>query len=223
MLPIFLMMMLAQGAYYSALDTVVGERERGTLETLFTSPLAKSEILLGKFLFVTLSALVTFVLNLLSLVFFAGFILQLLDLPVEVRISIPLTTILVLALAALLAGATLAALMMLVVLPAKHYREGQSALMPVYFVAGFSSFAVIGTKMDYSLQYALIPFVNVSALAKTAIGGELSMPFAMASFASLFVLAVVTVFLASKLASRESALFDPDLSLKRLIREAFRS
>jgi hypothetical protein len=166
---------------------------------------------------------VTFVLNLLSLVFFAGYILQLLDLPVEIRVAIPASTVLVLALAALLAGATLAALMMLVVLPAKHYREGQSALTPVYLMAGFSSFAVIGTKMDYSLPYALIPFVNVSALAKTAIGGELSMSFALVTFAALAVLALLSVLFAAKLATRESALFDPDLSLKRLIREAFRS
>ena len=50
-------------------------------------------------------------------------------------------TLLAIALAALLAACGLAAVMMLSVVPAKHYREGQSALTPSYMLAGFSRLA----------------------------------------------------------------------------------
>jgi len=222
-LPIFLMFMLGQGAYYAALDTVVGERERGTLETLFTSPLSKSEIFLGKFLYVVCSAMLTFVLNLASLLFFARYVLELMPLPFELSVQLPPLTVLAIVLAALLAAAGLAAVMMLSVVPAKHYREGQSALTPSYMLAGFSSFAVMGTTQTYGLKFALIPFVNVAALTKTAIGGELDLTFALTTYGSLALLSTVAVLIAARMASRESALFDPDLSLKQLFREAFRS
>lgn len=222
-LPIFLMFMLGQGAYYAALDTVVGERERGTLETLFTSPLSKQEIFLGKFLYVVCSAMLTFGLNLASMLFFAGYVLELLPLPFELSVHLAPLTLLAIALAALLAACGLAAVMMLSVVPAKHYREGQSALTPSYMLAGFSSFAVMGTTQSFSLKFALIPFVNVAALTKSAIGGELDLAFALTTYATLATLSAVAIYVAARLASRESALFDPDLNLKKLFREAFRS
>lgn len=52
-LPFLLMMWLLAGAIQPAVDLTAGEKERGTMETLLISPADRSEIVLGKFLAVT--------------------------------------------------------------------------------------------------------------------------------------------------------------------------
>jgi len=224
MLPMFLIMMLGNGSLYSALDTIVGERERGTFETLLSSPLRRSEIMLGKFAFVTLSSLVTFSLNLFSVIVFATFAVRLV-VPPSVGLSFQLGPVALLAMlgGALLCAMSLAALMMLAALPANNYRAGQAVLTPIYMAATFSSIAVMTPSQGFSQQQALIPFVNVAALCKAAIGGNLTLAPAITTYAVMAALAFVSMFIASRVASRDGVVFDPDLSLKKLLREGLRS
>ena len=48
MVPSLVLFMVFMGAVYLAIDTSVGERERGSLEPLLTAPVARWELLLGK-------------------------------------------------------------------------------------------------------------------------------------------------------------------------------
>jgi sodium transport system permease protein len=52
--PLILVMWLVAGAIQPAVDLTAGEKERGTMETLLISPAHRSEIVLGKFLAVTI-------------------------------------------------------------------------------------------------------------------------------------------------------------------------
>ena len=47
--PIVLIVVLTIGAFYPTIDLVSGEKERGTFETLLSTPVTKFEILLGKY------------------------------------------------------------------------------------------------------------------------------------------------------------------------------
>ena len=62
------------GAFYPAVDLCAGEKERGTLETLLTSPAARSEIVCGKLLTVMSFSMATAVLNLVSMTATGSFI-----------------------------------------------------------------------------------------------------------------------------------------------------
>ena len=55
------------GAFYPAVDLCAGEKERGTLETLLSSPAARSEIVWGKLLTVMTFSMATSLLNLVSM------------------------------------------------------------------------------------------------------------------------------------------------------------
>ena len=66
-LPVMLLLWAMTGAFYPAVDLCAGEKERGTLETLLSSPAERSEIVLGKLLTVMLFSMATAVLNLLSM------------------------------------------------------------------------------------------------------------------------------------------------------------
>jgi len=43
-----MIVMCLTGAIYPAIDMTTGEKERGTLETLLTSPVARTQLVLGK-------------------------------------------------------------------------------------------------------------------------------------------------------------------------------
>ena len=58
------------GALYPALDLGSGEKERGTLETILSSPANRLDIVLGKVIVVSLSAILSAVIGLLG--FFIG-------------------------------------------------------------------------------------------------------------------------------------------------------
>ncbi len=62
-LPFVLLLWALTGAFYPAVDLCAGEKERGTLETLLSSPAERSEIVWGKLLTVMLFSIATAVLE----------------------------------------------------------------------------------------------------------------------------------------------------------------
>ncbi len=74
-LPFVLLIWALTGAFYPAIDLCAGEKERGTLETLLSSPAERSEIVAGKMLTVMLFSMATSLLNLASMGF-TGFMVM---------------------------------------------------------------------------------------------------------------------------------------------------
>ena len=66
LIPPLLVFMIFLGAVYLALDSTVGERERGTLEPLLTAPIRRWELLLGKAGAAFLFTLATVIFNLVA-------------------------------------------------------------------------------------------------------------------------------------------------------------
>lgn len=58
LIPLLMLNFILSGAMATALDSTAGEKERGTLESLLVSPVKRSEVVAGKLLATTLSALV---------------------------------------------------------------------------------------------------------------------------------------------------------------------
>ena len=59
LIPMLMLQFILSGAMATALDATAGEKERGTLESLLVSPVRRSEVVAGKLLSTTLTALVT--------------------------------------------------------------------------------------------------------------------------------------------------------------------
>ena len=75
-LPFVLIIGILLGAIYPSIDSMAGEKERGTLETLFTLPISNLELVMGKYLAVSLCALVSALLNILSIIFSIGLMIM---------------------------------------------------------------------------------------------------------------------------------------------------
>ena len=90
-LPFVLLIWALTGAFYPAVDLCAGEKERGTLETLLSSPALRTEIVWGKLLTVMTFSIATATLNLTSLGITAKYVvsqLSMLPMPKSANVSI---------------------------------------------------------------------------------------------------------------------------------------
>jgi sodium transport system permease protein len=202
------------GAMYPAMDLTAGEKERGTIETILSSPISRMHLVLGKFFLVLTAALGTAALSVLSMgVSFsvlshytgqtadgraaaAGFILKL---GPKTVISVFLMALPV----AVLFSATL----MTIALFAKTYKEAQSYLTPMTFVVIIPAIAAMLPGVELTPKLALIPILNVSLLCKELVTGTYHWNFIAIIFSSTCVYAAAALFLAIKMFQRESVLF----------------
>ncbi|MDP6339076.1 MAG: ABC transporter permease [Candidatus Marinimicrobia bacterium] len=196
------------GAMYPALDLGAGEKERGTLETILSSPASRLDIVLGKFLVVLLAAFLTAFIALGGM--FVG-IQRISDIPAELIIVInevlsPKTIGLIMTLV-LPVAAFFSALLLGLSIYAKSFKEAQSIVAPLNIVIIFP--AIIGTLpgMELNTVTALIPVLNVSLASKDIIAGVMN-PFYMTEvYLSLFGFAGLAIFWCVKWFNRESTIF----------------
>ena len=63
----FVIMLCFQGAMHPAIDLTAGEKERGTMETILSSPISRTHLVLGKFFLVLTASLATAALSVFSM------------------------------------------------------------------------------------------------------------------------------------------------------------
>jgi sodium transport system permease protein len=207
-LPYLFIIFCFTGSMYPAIDLAAGEKERGTLETLLTSPVGKFEILLGKFGVVVLTGILSAAVSIVGM--YIG-VLQMKEIPAELMNSIlgileTRSIILLLSLLLPLTGFFAAILLSLSII-AKSFKEAQSILTPLMIVVIVPAFIGLLPGMELDGKTALIPILNVSLATKSIIAGNID-AFLMAEvYLSLIVVAGVSLFACAKIFQSESNMF----------------
>jgi sodium transport system permease protein len=200
-LPLFVVLMVLLGAFYPAIDVTAGERERGTLETVLSSPIRRFDLMFGKILAVAFLASLTGLLNLGSM---AVTLMQILRLGAEkVTLDIPwlgaLSASLVIVPAALLFASAFVA----VGATARTFKEAQLLLLPIYFITVAPAMA--GAVGDYRLAgiTTFIPGMNVTLLARDLLAGQATLSGILATLASTVLLSAVALAFAARVYDSE--------------------
>jgi sodium transport system permease protein len=176
-LPFVVMIWALTGAFYPAIDLCAGEKERGTLETLLSSPAARSEIVWGKLLTVMTFSMATSLLNLASMTATGTFIvgqIQKLDtarLAAEIGPP-PLAAVLWLVLALVPISALFSALALAIAAFARSSKEGQYYLMPLLVISLPLMMLPVLPSVDLDLGFALIPLSGLLLLLRALIEGQ---------------------------------------------------
>jgi len=165
-LPVLLVIWALTGAFYPAVDLCAGEKERGTLETLLSSPAGRNEIVLGKLATVMLFSSVSTVLNLGgmvllgTMVFARGFGTP----PAQAWVWLPVALVPISALFSALCLA-LAAL-------ARSTKEGQYYLTPLLLLTLPLAVVPAVTGMELNLGNSLIPVAGIVLVLREALAGN---------------------------------------------------
>jgi sodium transport system permease protein len=225
-LPFVLLIWALTGAFYPAIDLCAGEKERGTLETLLSSPAERIEIVWGKLLTIMIFSMATATLNLASLAVTGSFILGQMPLMPEFGPP-PGLAILWLLIALVPVSALFSALCLALAAFARSTKEGQYYLMPLVLVTMPLTILPMSPGVQLSLGNSLIPVTGVVLLLRAMLEGNYlaALPFIPIVVAVTLCCCWLAIRWATNQFNTESVLFreserwDVGLWVKHLLRD----
>ena len=235
-LPMLMILMLGLGAFYPAVDLTAGEKERGTFETLLSTPTSKAEIVWAKFLAVVALSLATGLLNLGSMAVTLWFQLAQLraagagaragadagseggaldiaslsiapgDLGLMLLVLIPLAVF-------------ISAAMMSLALLAREFKEASNYLSPFFLLILAPAMLVAAAGVELEGAVILVPVANATLLFKNLLMSTATWPQALGTFLSTAVAAALALRMAVWVFGREDVILGGEgglpASLKR--------
>ena len=197
------------GSIYPALDLGAGEKERGTLETILSSPASRFDIVMGKFLVVVLFSIATAFLAMLGVLIMVYQFLPTIETNITQTVMDMLgpRRIFIIMSMVLPVSAFFAAVALAISIFAKSFKEAQSMMAPLNIIIILP--AMIGMLPGFKLSAvtAAIPILNLSLATKAILGGSADPILIAEVYLSLFFLAGVSIYGCAKWFNREETLF----------------
>lgn len=204
---LFIIMAITISATYPATDATAGEKERGTLETLLTFPIKSKDIIVGKFLSVSLSSIITGIISLILMIvslIVAGDMFSIYE-DVNLMLSpasLIFGLITIVAYSFLISGLCIA-----IASKSKTFKEAQSALTPLTFVAFFPGLIAFMIGIENNTLYSLIPFLNFTLIFNDISSGTVNYLDIILMLISTVIIIVIVLFVIIKQYKSEKVLF----------------
>ena len=208
LLPVMLVIMLAMGAVYPAIDTTAGERENGTWETMMTSATSRENILIAKYLYVATMSFVAGCLNVMAMMFTMRSNLALLGGPSGLSFHVPLVSIPIIVAGAALLALFIAAGMLILASFARTFKEGQSLVSPFMIAFVLPLLFIQSPSQEFTTKVALIPVVNVAMMFRQAISGYFDWKPMAITVAMEILFVTLALRIATSLVEREDFMMD---------------
>lgn len=207
LLPILLIVTMMMGAMYPAMDLTAGEKERGTMETILAAPVDKRDLFLGKFFTVTVIALITGALNLVSIMMtFSAGLVQLGAATGRMEFSLSPLSLALIFLSLLPLALFISAVLITVSLFARSFKDAQNLVTPVYLLLFLPTQIALMPGIQLNRLLALVPVANVTLLFKEILLNEYSWEMLLLVFFTNSALAFLAVMLSARLFGSEEVL-----------------
>ena len=214
LLPYLVILMCLTGAMYPAIDLTAGEKERGTMETILTSRVSRTHLVIGKFLLVLTTSLVTALLAVSSMWFSSRIAASMLaeqlakNAPsAEFHLALRASDLLIVFLLILPVAVLFSAALLAIALFAKSYKEAQSYISPLMILVIVPSVASLIPGVELNLRLALVPILSTSLVSQEIFTGTYHWGLIGLIFGSSCVYAAVALATAVRMVQREDVLF----------------
>jgi sodium transport system permease protein len=179
---VFLLLFILTGGSIAAIDSLAGEKERGTLETLLTTGASRMEIIVAKHLTVLALALLITVVQSANLLVYIGF--KLVPVPGNFAAAItPFTAAFLLVLYLPLA-ALAASVLLLISGRAKTYKEAQLYFLPVFLLGLAPAMAPFLPGLPLESAIVIVPVAGLAVAARDVLVGSFNWPMIALAWAS---------------------------------------
>jgi sodium transport system permease protein len=204
-LPYALILGLFMGSMYLAIDTMAGEKERNSLESLLLNPIKRSHLLIGKLMATISFGLMTMLITLITFKLVMPF-MPLEKLGMTLDLGFKNLSILALVLAPLAVLA--ASLQTIVATFSKSFKEAQTYVGILIIVPMIPSMALMLMPVKEKLWMMSIPVLSQNLIINQIMRGEQVAPLSIivTIIGSLFI-GLLLALAAIKLYNRESLLF----------------
>ena len=179
MVPYLILLWSLVGAFYPAIDLCAGEKERGTMETLLSSPAGRGEIVAGKLLTIMTFSSTTSLLNLAS-IGFTGFLVTSQMTSISPGLgeqfgAPPLITLLWMLVILIPVSLFFSGLTLAVASFARSTKEGQYYLAPLMLISLPLLTLTMLPSVDLTLGTSLIPITGAMLLLEALLEAEYAM------------------------------------------------
>lgn len=161
---LFIMMAITVSATYPATDTTAGERERGTLETLLTFPIKSRDIIVGKFLGVTVSSIITGLISLALAIISLMLTKNMFSIYEGMDVMYSPITILFAVIVIIAYSFFISGLCIAIASTSKTFKEAQSALTPLTFISFFPGMIAFMMGITTTPILSIVPFLNFTLI-----------------------------------------------------------
>ena len=208
LIPYMLVIFIFLGAMYPAIDLGAGEKERGSLETLLSSPATKFEITVGKLMVVSLAGMVS---GLISVVGISAPIYLLGNIPDQIKSTVleiisPFIIVSVIILMIPIA-IFFASMLLSISFYARSFKEAQSLMGPLNIVIIVPLMLTLGPGIEIDNITALIPLINVGLLTKEILAGSAQPIYFIETLSSLLFFAAIGIRFSVYWFNKENTIF----------------
>ena len=204
---LFIIMAITVSATYPATDATAGEKERGTLETLLTFPIKSKDIIIGKFLSVSLSSIITGIVSLILMIVSLIIANGMFDIYKDVDLMLSTSSLIFSVIVVIACSFLISGLCIAIASKSKSFKEAQSALTPLTFIAFFPGMIAFMIDVSSSPVLSMVPFLNYTLLFEDITTGTASFINVFLMFLSTIVIIGVILAIIIKQYKSEKVLF----------------
>lgn len=209
-IPYLITILIFAGAMGLGVDTIAGEKERGTIANLLISPIKRVDIIMGKIVSLAIVSVLSAGVYVISFIGSAVFLTKKSGMGEMVNgLSLNFTTVQIIQFVVLLLGLVLlyVGIIGFVSLLAKNVKEAQSFIMPVYIIVMFAGMITMYSGDVTSGSY-MIPVYNTSAAFKGIFERTITMNQYLTSTIITYAFAGVMVWLMAKAMNSEKIMLN---------------
>lgn len=204
---LFILMAITVSATYPATDTIAGEKERGTLETLLTFPIKNKDIIIGKYLSVTLSAFITGIVSLILMIISLKISNNNFEIYKDVDLMLSNSSIAFALIIIFLYSFFISGLCIAIVSKSKTFKEAQSAVTPLIFVTMFPGMVAFMADIKATVALSLIPFMNYTLVFDEIVSGTINIMNILSMIFSTVLIIIIGLSIIIKQYKSEKILF----------------
>ncbi len=209
-IPYLITILIFAGAMGLGVDTIAGEKERGTIANLLISPIKRVDIIMGKIVSLAIVSVLSAAVYVISFIGSAVVLSGMGGMGEMVNgLSLNFTTVQIIQFVVLLLGLVLlyVGIIGFVSLLAKNVKEAQSFIMPVYIIVMFAGMITMYSGEVTSGSY-MIPVYNTSAAFKGIFERTITMNQYLTSTIITYAFAGVMVWLMAKAMNSEKIMLN---------------
>lgn len=209
LLPFFILIYLFANSMKVGLDSVAGEKERGTLAILLVNQVDRLAIVIGKMLSVMVAAIVGAASSVMGLIIASRYFMSMFGGTGEAMSSYSMSTlgIIQFTVVTIPLAVLVASLVLIVSTYARNTKEGQGMIMPVYFIVMIMGISTMQTGDVAPGWMTSTPIFNSLIALKSVFMNDASWGTVLTASLSSAVLAGILIYLTLRLFSSEKILF----------------
>ncbi len=205
---LFIIMAITVSSTYPATDATAGEKERGTLETLLTFPIKSRDIIVGKFLGVSLSSIITGVISLTLTIVSLLAANHMFKIYEDVNLMLSSESMIFAFLVIIAYSLLISGLCIAIASNSKTFKEAQSALTPLTFLSFFPSFVAFMIDLKTTTLLSFVPFLNFTLLFTDITSHDVNFIHVICMLFSTILVIIVVLSIIIKQYKSENVLFN---------------